>query len=125
MSSSDPASGQGPAGRLTPDQPSPEQLAAAKRRLARDVAVFSLARLGLVVVIAAVILGVSGLLRAQVPALVAFLLAVIAALPLSVVLFGGLRTRVNEGIVVVDARRRADKLRLQARLRGEVDETNP
>ncbi len=125
MSSSDPASGQDPAGRLTPDQPSPEQLAAAKRRLARDVAVFSLARLGLVVLIAAVILGVSGLLRAQVPVLVAFLLAVIAALPLSVVLFGGLRTRVNEGIVVVDARRRADKQRLQARLRGEVDETNP
>lgn len=98
---------------------SPEQLAAARKKLARDVALFSAARLGLVAVIAAAVVGLSALVNAQVPLVVAFLIALVAALPLSLVLFGTLRRRVNEGIVVVGARRRSDKASLHARLGGD------
>lgn len=102
------------------DAPDPGEVAAAKKRLARDVLLFTLARAGLVVVLAAVIMGASALLGATVPLVVAFLIAVVAALPLSILLFNGLRKRVNEGIVVVDARRRTEKEQLHARLRGET-----
>lgn len=105
-------------------EPTPAELSAAKRRLARDVALFSGARLLLVVVIAALVLGVSSALSAQVPLIVALLVALVAQLPLALLLFGGLRKRVNEGIVVVDARRRAEKERLHARLAGERDSTD-
>jgi hypothetical protein len=101
--------------------PTPAELSAAKKRLTRDVAVFSGARLLLVIVIAGVVLGVSSLLGAPVPLIVALLVALVAQLPLSLVLFNGLRKRVNAGIVVVDARRRSEKERLHARLSGEPD----
>ena len=94
----------------------------AKKALARDVLVFSAARLGLVVAIAGLVLGVSALLGATVPLVVALLIAVVAALPLSLLLFQGLRRRVNEGIVVVDAQRRAERERLQARLSGDPEQ---
>jgi hypothetical protein len=106
-------------------EPTPAELSAAKKRLARDVAMFSGARLLLVVVIAGVVLGVSSLLGAPVPLIVALLVALVAQLPLSLVLFNGLRKRVNAGIVVVDARRRAEKDRLHARLSGEPDTDQP
>ena len=101
--------------------PTPAELAAAKKRLARDVVVFSAARILLVVVLAALVVGVSSALSAQVPLIVALLVALVVAFPLSIVLFKGLRARVNEGIVVVDARRRAEKDSLHARLSGEPD----
>ncbi|MFC7449252.1 DUF4229 domain-containing protein [Rhodococcus daqingensis] len=91
----------------------------AKRSLARDLGLYTLARLGLVVVIAAIILGVSQLVDVDVPLLVALIFAVIIALPLSLVLFGKLRTRVNEEISAVDAKRRADRDDLRAKLRGD------
>lgn len=89
------------------------------------MALFSGARILLVVVIAALVVGVSGALDAPVPLIVALLIALVAQLPLSIVLFKGLRTRVNLGIVVVDARRRAQKERLHARLSGEPDTGSP
>lgn len=90
-----------------------------KGRLARDVALYSGARLLLVVVLGVVIVGASQLVGVEVPLLVAAIFAVLIALPLSLVLFSKLRHRVNEGIAAVDAQRRADKADLRAKLRGE------
>ena len=47
------------------------------------------------------------------------LFAVLIALPLSLVLFAKLRKKVNVDISAVDAKRRADKADLHAKLRGE------
>ncbi|WP_374212655.1 DUF4229 domain-containing protein [Rhodococcus tibetensis] len=90
-----------------------------KGRLARDVALYSFARLLLVVVIGAIILGVAALVGVTVPLLVAAIFAVLIALPLSLLLFAKLRRRVNEGIAAFDAQRRADQADLRAKLRGE------
>lgn len=93
------------------------------RRLARNLALYTLARLVLVVVVTAVIVLVARLVSVQVPLVVAILFAIIIAMPLSLVLFKGLRARVNEDIAAVDERRRRDKAQLRARLRGEVDDS--
>lgn len=90
-----------------------------KGSLARDVALYSLARLGLVVVLALVVIFVPRLFGVEIPLLVAALFAVLIALPLSLVLFASLRHRVNEGIAEVDERRRAARADLENRLRGE------
>lgn len=90
-----------------------------KGRLAGDVAVYSIARLLLVVVIAAVILGVAALVGVTIPLLVVAIFAVLIALPLSLLLFRSLRNRVNEGIAAFDSQRRADRAELRAKLRGE------
>lgn len=105
----------------TPEQEpaGPDGLAAARRALARDLVLYTLARLGLVVVVVAVVLGAAALFSAEIPLLVAVVVGVVVALPLSLVLLSGLRTRVNTGLEVVSARRRADKEDLRARLRGE------
>ena len=87
--------------------------------LVRNVALYSLARLGLVVVLAAVILFGGKAAGVEVPLIVAALFAVLIALPLSLVLFAKLRKRVNRDIAAVDAQRRADKADLHAKLRGE------
>ncbi|MFF0815860.1 DUF4229 domain-containing protein [Rhodococcus sp. NPDC003318] len=91
----------------------------AKGKLARDLALYTVARLGLVVVIAALILGGSMLVDVDVPLLVALIFAVLIALPLSLVLFKGMRTRVNEGIAQVDEQRRLDREDLRSKLRGD------
>lgn len=93
--------------------------AASKGRLARDVTLYSVARLLLVAVLTAVILFGAKLFGVDVPLLVAVLFAVLIALPLSLVLFAKLRRRVNESIADVDAQRRSDKAELRAKLRGE------
>ena len=85
---------------------------------------YTLARLGLVVVIAALIVGVAKLIGVDVPVIVAALFALIVAMPLSLTLFKKLRVKVNEDIAVVDARRRQDKAQLRARLRGDDDGTS-
>ncbi|MGH3701211.1 MAG: DUF4229 domain-containing protein [Pseudonocardiaceae bacterium] len=81
--------------------------------LTRDVVLYSAARLALVAVTTAL------LVLASVPLLVSILLAVVVALPLSMVLLGSLRARVNAGLAVVSARRRAERDRLRRQLRGE------
>ncbi len=63
--------------------------------LVRDVALYSVARLGLVVVLAVVILFGGKAIGVDVPLIVAALFAVLIALPLSLVLFAKLRKRVN------------------------------
>ncbi|PTR31268.1 uncharacterized protein DUF4229 [Rhodococcus sp. OK519] len=88
-------------------------------RLVGDVALYSVARLGLVVVLAVVIVFGGKAFGVDVPLLVGAIFAVLIALPLSLVLFAKLRKRVNLDIASVDAQRRADKADLQAKLRGE------
>lgn len=97
----------------------------AGRRLAIDLALYTLARLVLVVVLTAVIVGAARLLSVQIPLVVAALFAIVVAMPLSLTLFKSLRTRVNEGIAAVDAQRRQDKAQLRARLRGDADGKPP
>lgn len=81
--------------------------------LVRDVALYTMARLAMVV-IAALLLVLAG-----VPLLVSILLALVVALPLSMVLLGSLRTRVNAGLAMQGARRRAERDRLRRQLRGD------
>ncbi|MGW5312515.1 DUF4229 domain-containing protein [Nocardia thailandica] len=95
--------------------------AGAGKRLARNLALYTVARLGLVVIIAAVIVLVANLVGVEVPLIIAVLFALIVAMPLSLTLFKKLRAKVNEDIAVVDARRRQDKAQLRARLRGDED----
>ena len=90
------------------------------RGLAASLGLYTLARLLLVAVIAAVIVGGGLLFGVQVPILVALVFAVLIALPLSLVLFKNLRRQVNEGIAAVDEKRRRDKAELRAKLRGDA-----
>lgn len=98
-----------------------QQGSGAGKRLVRNLALYTLARLGLVVLIAGAIIGVAALIGVEVPIIVAALFALLVAMPLSLTLFKSLRTKVNEDIAVVDARRRQDKAQLRARLRGDDD----
>jgi hypothetical protein len=83
------------------------------------LALYTAVRLGLVVVIAAIIYGVGRLAGVEVPILVAAIFAVIIALPLGMIAFKSLRLRVNAAIAEVDEDRRLKREALQARLRGE------
>ncbi|WP_433198682.1 DUF4229 domain-containing protein [Nocardia sp. CA-107356] len=108
----------------TPPKGDPgQQTAGTGARLARNLALYTLARLGLVVVITAAIIGVARLVSVDIPLVVAALFALIIAMPLSLTLFKKLRARVNEDIAIVDAKRRQDKAQLRARLRGDDDPT--
>lgn len=80
--------------------------------LVRDLALYSVARLAMVAVTAML------LVLAGVPVLVSILLALVVALPLSMVLLGSLRARVNAGLAELRTRRRADRERLRRELRG-------
>ncbi|MBF6137667.1 DUF4229 domain-containing protein [Nocardia otitidiscaviarum] len=91
----------------------------AGRRLARNLALYTLARLALVVALTAAIIGAAQLVGVDVPLIVAALFALLIAMPLSMTLLKGLRTRVNQDIAVVDAKRRRDREQLRSRLRGE------
>ncbi|MBF6211400.1 DUF4229 domain-containing protein [Nocardia puris] len=102
------------------DSTRPEQPTARPgRRLAINLALYTLARLVLVAIITALILGGARLIDVEVPLVVAALFALIIAMPLSLTLFKTLRVKVNEDIALVDERRRRDKAQLRARLRGE------
>ncbi|MGK8553860.1 DUF4229 domain-containing protein [Nocardia amamiensis] len=102
-----------------PEKASGQQTAGVGRRLARNLALYTVARLGLVVALTAVIVLAAQLVSVDIPVVVAALFALIIAMPLSLTLFKRLRTRVNEDIALVDERRRRDKAQLRARLRGE------
>ncbi len=86
----------------------------------RDVALYTLARLVLVVALTAVIVGVAHLLGIkEFPLVVAMLFAIVLGLPLGMWLLAPLRRRATAGIADVDERRRRDRAQLQARLRGD------
>ncbi|WP_433682461.1 DUF4229 domain-containing protein [Nocardia sp. CA-119907] len=108
----------------TPPKGDPrQQTAGAGARLARNLVLYTLARLGLVVVITAAIVGIAQLVSVEIPLVVAALFALIIAMPLSLTVFKRMRARVNEDIAIVDAKRRQDKAQLRARLRGDDDST--
>ncbi|WP_331852582.1 DUF4229 domain-containing protein [Gordonia insulae] len=86
--------------------------------VALSVALYTLARLALVVVVAAIIMGVGALVGVEVPLLVAAVFGVLIALPLGMVMFKSLRLRVNGQIAAVDAARKQRHDDLQSRLRG-------
>ncbi|WP_431966871.1 DUF4229 domain-containing protein [Nocardia sp. bgisy134] len=102
-----------------PDGASSQPTAHPGRRLALNLALYTLARLALVAVITALIVGAARLVSVDIPLVVAALFALIIAMPLSLALFKKLRAKVNEDIAVVDEKRRKDKAQLRARLRGE------
>ncbi|WP_067966822.1 DUF4229 domain-containing protein [Mycolicibacter icosiumassiliensis] len=85
-----------------------------------DVALYTAARLALVVVLTAVIYGVGRLLGlSDFPPIIAAMLALIVALPLGMWIFTPLRKRATESLTVAGERRRREREELQARLRGE------
>lgn len=89
-------------------------------RAAIDVAVYTAARLVLVVALSAVIYGLGRLLGlSDFPPIVAVLLALIVALPLGMWVFTPLRRRATASMALAGERRRRDREQLQARLRGE------
>jgi len=89
----------------------------------RDVALYTLARLLLVVALTAVIFYGAHLIGiGEFPLIVAMLFAIVISLPLGIWLLAPLRRRATAGIADVDERRRADREQLQARLRGEKPE---
>lgn len=81
--------------------------------LARDVALYTVARLAMVAVMALL------LVLAGVPLLVSILIALVVALPVSMVLLGSLRARVNAGLASARDRRRVERDRLRRQLRGD------
>ena len=101
---------QGPA-----DGPAPEPGVAAV------LVLYGLARVGLLVLIAGL------LLLAGTPLVIAVLVALIVALPLSMLLFRGLRGRLDDALAVAHARRGAQRAALRAGLRGdpEPDDGDP
>lgn len=86
--------------------------------LVLSIAYYTLARLALVVVIGAIIIGVGKAASVDVPLLVAAVFAVLIALPLGMIVFKSLRIRVNSQIAAVDEQRRRRHDELQSRLRG-------
>jgi membrane protein implicated in regulation of membrane protease activity len=81
--------------------------------LAAAVALYALARLGLLALIAGL------LVLAGTPLVIAVLVALVVALPLSMLLFRGLRARLDGALAVARERRGAQREALRAGLRGE------
>jgi hypothetical protein len=84
--------------------------------IATVLALYALARLGLVAVIAGL------LVLAGAPLVVAVLVALVAALGLSMLFFRGLRGRLDDALATARSRRGAERAALRARLRGEDPE---
>lgn len=83
-------------------------------RFGVDLTLYLLARLGLVVLVAALLVAFAGA-----PPLVALIVALVASFPLGLLLFRGLNARVTAGLAVRGERRKAEKERLRAELRGD------
>jgi hypothetical protein len=84
--------------------------------LARDLTLYTLARIGMLVALTGV------LTLFMVPLLVAAAVSVVVVMPLSLVVLRGLRHRVAVGMAERSAQRRARRDELRAQLRGERDE---
>jgi hypothetical protein len=82
--------------------------------LAVDLTLYLAARLAMVAVIAAV------LVFAGVPLLVALAIALVASMPLSMLVLRGLNARVTAGLAERGERRKAERARLRAELRGDA-----
>lgn len=90
-------------------------------RVIPDVLVYATARLLLVAALSAVIYGMARLLGvAQFPVVIAVLFAFVTGMPLGIWVFTPLRRRATAALAVAGERRRAEREKLQARLRGEA-----
>jgi hypothetical protein len=99
---------------------SDNQTSGSSARLARDVAIYTLARIALVVALTAAIYYIAQLIGIrEFPLIVALLFAIVIALPLGIWVLAPLRKRATASIALVDERRRRDREELQARLRGK------
>lgn len=87
--------------------------------LGQQVALYTLARIGLVAVVTAI------LTVAHVPLLVSLVIAIVVALPLAMLLFRGWSARISAGLAARSAIRRSARNALRAELRGEFDGTDP
>ncbi|MEV8223574.1 MULTISPECIES: DUF4229 domain-containing protein [Dietzia] len=85
-------------------------------RLARNMVVYTVVRLLLVVALTLLIIGIGSLAGVQVPVLVAAIISVLIALPLSMVLFSRMRAQINSDIAAVDAGRREKREDLRRRM---------
>jgi uncharacterized protein DUF4229 len=97
----------------------PRARSAGEPGLAATLALYALARLGLLALIAAL------LIVAGTPFVIAVLVALIVALPLSMLVFRGLRTRLDAALSVARARRGEERAALRAGLRGDEPESEP
>ncbi len=89
-------------------------------RMVRDVVVYTVARLALVVALTAAIYYIARLIGiGEFPLVVALLFAIVIALPLGIWVLAPLRKRATASIALVDERRRHDREQLRARLRGD------
>lgn len=79
-------------------------------------ALYALARLALTALVAGL------LMAAGTPLIISVLVALVVALPLSLLLFRGLRSRLDEALTTSRARRGAERAALRARLRGDGPE---
>lgn len=111
-----PAAGGAPSGSITD-----AEVSAAKRALARDLVLYTLFRLALVAVIAAIFYGIALLFLDEVPPIPVILFALVVALPVSMIVGKGLRNRVARSAAVIDERRKERKDDFRRRLQG-VDE---
>ena len=108
---------------MVPATPTPERAAPSTATgtpgVASVLALYGLARLGLVAVIAGV------LLLAGTPLVISLLVALIVALPLSMLLFRGLRARLDTALAIARARRAEQRDALRAGLRGDPGSGDP
>lgn len=95
--------------------------AGAGHRVLLDVVWYATARLLLVVALTGVIYAAARLLGVtEFPIVVAALFALIIGMPLGIWVFGPLRRRATDALAIAGERRRGERERLQARLRGEA-----
>lgn len=88
---------------------------------AADVLAYAAARLLLVALLSAVIYGLARLVGvSEFPVVIAVLFALVIGMPLGIWLFGPLRRRATASLQMATERRRRDRERLRARLRGET-----
>lgn len=85
-------------------------------RLARNMVFYTIVRLLLVLALTLVIIGIGSLAGVQVPVLVAAIISVVIALPLSMVLFSRMRAQINSDIAAVDTGRREKRDDLRRRM---------
>lgn len=91
----------------------------AKSSLIKNLLLYTLARLAMFVVVAAVIYYAPRLVGVEVPFLVAMAFGLLVSLPISMFTFKTLRLAVNADIAAVDANRRAQRQDLESKLRGD------
>lgn len=85
-------------------------------RLARNMVFYTILRLLLVLLLTLTIIGIGRLAGVDVPVLVAAIVSVVIALPLSMVLFTRMRAEINADIAAVDAGRREKRDDLRRRM---------